>query len=732
MTSQFMKIRPLLDKKIIAVWLVCISLLLLSTGSYAAKNLHFFNLKIKGVGITLDMAQDHQGFIWMATDSGLFRYDGYQYRHFRHQRNDSTSLPNDKVMSLLVDGQHRLWAATAAGLALFDPTTNAFTTYYPDDSQGDSKKNRQIRKIVADGKGGIWLATRQGVQNFDPKTKKFRIYKHDPEQASSLSKDNVDTLVIDQQGGLWAATWPKGIDYLPAGSSQFQHYQISTVDNSPLEKNIRALYVDSQQRLWLGTEAGIFLQQPKQQWSLQKALPVLGGAKQFRVHQFLEDSSGTIWVATASGLLRWDEKKQQFDQNQYQQKDPYSIASNRIYALLEDRSQSFWLSTAEGFSRVDLSLAGFDLLFPQGTLGSAESVGGDVIKTIAMAKEGYLWVGVRSKVLLVDLKTKKTIKEISFNNRIEDKQYNTVGLSLYQQENGTLWVGTRNGLLQSDMAQNNFQLISLGDAGSNSINKITPSNSGTLWLGTGGGLIEYDPKIGVLRHFKHDPDNISSLTSNSISEILVTHDGAVWASGGDVAGGGIDVLNPATEQFQHYFANSGQALSLDSNFVTDLKQDSQGKIWVATMSGLNQVITKADGGVGFKHYDNLLSNSIRAITFDRLGQIWVNSHIEVVKIDPLTGQFKRFFLPDRGSSDWAYGDSLRTTDDSLYFIGGNSLIIINSSGIRHNGVAPDVAITDISVLNRSLSDNTATDGVQLEGGVTNPRHLTLPWKDMIF
>ncbi|MFI3185969.1 MAG: two-component regulator propeller domain-containing protein, partial [Methylococcaceae bacterium] len=328
--------------------------------AYAAPNLHFTTLRdVVDLSPPTSMIQDHQGFIWMASYTGLYRYDGYQSKHFKYRHNTPGSLPHDTVNSVFEDQLHRLWIGTLAGLALFEAETGTFKTYFPLAEQGDAEQNRQIRKIVSDGGAGLWLATRQGLQHFDPGSGQFRIYRHDPAQPDSLASDNVDTLVLDPHGGLWLATWPGGLDYLPKGSSQFQHFQ-TTDSDLPLAKNVRSLFIDSRQRLWMGTEAGIFIWQSGTAWADKKPLRIPGNLEHCKVHTFFEDSSGTIWAATICGLLRWDEIQQDFGSYQHQFEDPNSLAGNSVLSLLQDSSGSFWVGTTTGLSRVNLTLTGFE------------------------------------------------------------------------------------------------------------------------------------------------------------------------------------------------------------------------------------------------------------------------------------------------------------------------------------------------------------------------------------
>ncbi|MDD2801078.1 MAG: response regulator, partial [Methylococcales bacterium] len=720
-----------MTKHLITALFIWLALMMMPVAYATAPALHFITLKDVGdVDPPTTMIQDHQGFIWMGTYSGLYRYGGYRPSYFQHKPNISSSLPHDAVHSLFEDQRHRLWIGTLEGLALFEAKNGTFKTYLPSSDQDDSHQNHQIRKIVSDGKNGLWLATRQGLQHFDPETEQFRMYRHDPAQPDTLSNDNVDTLVLDQHDGLWLATWPAGIDYLPAGSSQFQHFQINTKDNNPLAKNVRSLFIDSRQRLWIGTEAGVFLQQPDRSWTQSKPLPTPGISKTFRAHSFLEDSSGTIWAATVAGLLRWDESQQQFSSYQHQREDPNSLASTHVLSLLQDSSGAFWVGTANGISRTDLSVAGFEQLIPKTLKGISVNTDNQVI-AIAHAESGQLWLGGRS-LLLIDPKRRQIVKNLSAKN---NKLHGGVIYSLYQQPNGPLWIGTRNGLIRFDTQNEHFQGVALGDAASNYVNKIVPGVQGTLWLGTGGGLIEYDPASGIRRKFQHDPRNPRSLTNNSVNALMVDSTGKIWVSGGSESGGGVDVLDPASGLFQHYQSKPGDPGSLVSNFVTDFQEDRHGTVWIASVEGLSWTKVAADGNLSFKSYNRrngLLSDNLRTLKVDSAGDIWLASTAGLMQFDPVTERFNDYHLPDGYSTNWETIVSLIDGDGTLYFNTSNGLTIAHTEQVRINQIAPAVAITDISIFNQSLAGEFKANGVKLEGSVTEPKALTLPWHESMF
>jgi len=696
-----------------------------------APSLNFVNLKIPNFSGPRLLFQDHQGFIWVGTDSGLYRYDGYDYLHFQHQPSIANSLPNDTVTSIIEDKQHRLWVATFNGLALFEPESFSFKTYFPLQGKDTSQLSRQIRKITSDGQNGLWLATRQGLQHFDINTKEFHIYRHDSTDDNSLARDNIDTLVQDSQGGLWLATWPGGIDYLPAGSSKFEHFQVNTLNNSALTKNVRALLADSKNHLWLGTEAGIFRQQINQPWEQKQPLPVTGITENFRVHEFIEGNAGIIWAATSIGLLRWDNIQQQFNIYQHYNDADNSIAGNHIYTLLIDRSESFWLGTNNGLSRVDLSLTGFE----QWPIDSSNDndIPAQNLLTMSMNQEGHLWISTVSHLFLVNPKSRETIKSFSWQDFQAKGVLDNRIYSIYQPSKHLVWFGSRSGLIRLDLEQENATLISLGDAASNFVNRILPDTHGRLWLGTGGGLIEYDPLLGILRKFKHEPNNINSLRNGSVNAMHLDSRGNIWISGGYL-GGGLDVLNPKTGQIKHYQYEPANLTSLPSNFISDIQQSLDNKIWLASDSGISQAQIMPDDSLKFHTYrfSELDSNNIRALRFDKNNTLWIASTSKLARLDTATQKIETYpLIGDGYSADKLLADFLIGADGSLYFSRNSNLMIIHPELVHSNQIPPAIAITDIRLLNHSLSNNEDPKKIKLDGSITQPERLTLAWKGMM-
>ena len=154
----------------------------------------------------LAIAQDKQGFIWLGTQAGLTRFDGYRAVTYKSAVSDPRTLADNWVRVLHVDPSGQLWVGTDGGLDRYDSATRTFVHYLPTAPVERGNGNRHVRAIADDGLGGLWVATADGLHHLDPATGRFTSWHHDPADAGSLVNDQVNALARDAAGRLWVAT----------------------------------------------------------------------------------------------------------------------------------------------------------------------------------------------------------------------------------------------------------------------------------------------------------------------------------------------------------------------------------------------------------------------------------------------------------------------------------------------------------------------------------------------
>ena len=514
----------------------------------------------------------------------------------------------------------------------------------------------------------------------------------------------------------------------------FRHFRIDDEKQPDSKLNIvRSMYLDAQGMLWIGTENGIVLWHTATDWSTRRRVdtPVS------RVNHIYADRHGVVWAATLSaGLLRWDASAKKFKQFVKQAIDPYSLPSDDVRAVLHDRGGMFWVATlTDGIAITNLNSRGFRRIIPF-EANSQNPRPNNAIGRIADAGDNQVWLANNDGVALFDVGSNKVLQHYRANKNQAGSLSNDLVYSLHKQVNGPLWVGTSVGLNRLDYTSGraaNFTVIHFGSIADDYINTIAAGDEGVLWLGTGNSLIRYDIKSGQHHKYVSDPADPDSRSAKGTTTILQDSRGRLWA-GSEWVGGGLDLLDQKTEKFTHFRHHATDSTSISADNISSLHEDAKGRIWVGASNGLNQILTAQNGGISFRHFSG--SNSIGpakivAIESDLQGRLWLSTVDGLICFDPESGMVKRYSASD-GVSDSFSGASYRDAQGYLYFGGAKGMTVIEPSAVRSFSTPPQLAITDISVFNRSLKHGKPPIGVRLSGSVTAPKELTISQQESVF
>jgi len=714
------------------------ALLLALAGSFAAPaaaapapTLRFEHLSVEdGLAqeTVLAMAQDRDGFMWFGTQNGLSRFDGYRFLNFRNVAGDPTSLGSNWVRVLHIDPQGRLWIGTDGGLALYDPATQAFRQYLPEEPSRRGNGNLHVRAIVGDGGNGLWLGTGDGLQHFDIASGTFTTWHHRPGDTNSLSNDDVAALALDKRGRLWIATGA-GLDSLDRARTQFAHHPLA----SKRAEAVRSLLLDNQEQLWIGLMNGL------ERMALG---PAGGGARSFgpdqgiphaQITAIYDDGKGQVWIGTQEqGVYRWDARRGRFEAYRRIVADKHSLGDDRIASLFRDRVGTFWVGTwYAGASRVDLSSGGFARIVREHD-GPGQPADNRV-RGMDNDGSGRLWLASASSLQLYDPTPGLTEAyriwrhEPGNPNSLIDSSVNAV----VRDRDGMLWIGGRTGITRFDPRSGRFtrRVLVPGNVNANIVRAITLGRDGALWIATRGGLHRLDPRSGDLESWRHDPNRQASLADDNVRPVLEDSRGRVWIG----TFNGLDLLDRANKRFRHFRHEQYDLSSISHDEVHALLEDRHGNVWVGTAGGLNKMVTAADGSVSFVRYttrDGLVDDSVATMLEDQDGVIWVSTTNGLSRFDPAKNAWRSYTAAD-GTIDGAYfdGSALRTPDGSLYFGGFNGITAFHPRALRYNGFAPTAVITGIQIFNRPVQQAYPW---LLRGPVENTRAITLSAQHSVF
>lgn len=332
------------------------------------------------------------------------------------------------------------------------------------------------------------------------------------------------------------------------------------------------------------------------------------------------------------------------------------LSQNAGLAALQDSRGYLWFGTQDGLNLYD----GYTFKVFKHNPDDPDSLGYNSIIALAEDSHGQLWLGTWGGGLnRYDPLTGKFIRYTHQPENPASLSHDLV-TAVLEDSSGILWVGTLNGLDRLDPATGQFSHFRSDPAdpdslSSNAVSRLFEDQAGNLWVGTGAfsiqgsGLNRFDRTAQKFIHFRHDPANPTSLSSDNISGIVQDASGALWIGTGGygLPGAGLNRLDPQTGQFVHYQHDAGNPISLSNDNILSLLLDSQGVLWIGTHgSGLNR-LDPAQTNAQFTRFQHdeadphsLSQDSVWTIYEDRSGVLWFGTlNGGLSKHNPQTGQF---------------------------------------------------------------------------------------------
>jgi diguanylate cyclase (GGDEF)-like protein len=639
------------------------------------------------------VVQDAQGYIWLGTQDGLQRYDGYEFLTLRHDPADPASLADNSVNALTVGQDGALWVATSvAGLDRLEPGTRSFTHFQNDPSDAASLADDQVNTLYQDRSHRLWVGTARGLDLFDGHG--FRHYKVPSNVASA---QQIYSVYQDKAGRLWVGT-DHGLYYLDDKAQALTSFippaGIQSKDEGGVftESPIHAM-LEVGGMLWVASGRGIV------------ALDAHGNAGRFYTHDtdglggdhalaLLQDASGEAWVGSyGGGLSRLDGATGRFTSYQHDATDPGSVASNNIDVLYQDRSGLIWIGTGE---------SGVDIYNPRTRAfgyyrhkqGDANSLASNMVWSMYKAKGGELWVATDAGLTRMDPERQRYRQYHMLDgrpwNRSDDDQVNAV----LGDHAGDIWAGTNYGLYRYQPGGDRFRRYDLvqghDDPGGDVVTTVFSDSAGRLWAGTGVGLVLLDPRTGVAHRYEHDARRTDSLPDNNVVAICETRDKRIWLA----TANGLASFDGVHDSFTAYHNDPKDVDSLSYDNTQACSGDGAGGLWVGTADGLDHL--PADS-THFKRYftsDGLPNDTIYAILMDKAGGVWVSTDDGLSRLDPTHGGFRNYVKSDGLQSDEFNGGSAFAAPDGELFFGGiNGMNAFHPERISRDDLPPPVSIT---------------------------------------
>ncbi|CAM4357605.1 ligand-binding sensor domain-containing protein [Pedobacter westerhofensis] len=657
------------------------------------------------------MLKDAGGFMWFATLSGLNRYDGYQFKVFKHDPGDTTSITDDFVTGIFELPGNHLYLETRNGPSIYDPATETFIRK----TVAWLKKLRiyatVIKGVIRDDKGDFWFnAAADGVYKYSPAS---GTTLHLP--ARGLKKDGLAATPIaalqkDQHGNIWLIHRDKTIEMLSSATGKVMRRIEVFRQRNPADFNDYRIFADQSGALWVYTmnvPSGISYYDPAT-GELRLIEKRAGGLNNNLVNGIVQDDKGLIWIGTDHGGVNLlDKKGFRIRYLLNKENDPKSIGQNSILSVYKDNKGIMWLGTfKKGISFYHPKILKFPLYRYED--GNVNGLAYDDINRFAEDGSGNIWVGTNGGGLFYF--NRKTGKFSRYLHRQDDSNSlsNDIIVSLCIDRQKKLWIGTYFGGLSSFDGQHfkhfRHQASDNNSLADDRVWDILQDREGIFWIATlGGGLDQFDPVSGIFTHHRAVQPN--SVGSDFLSCLMEDAQGNLWIGTAD----GIDVRK-TDGRFVHYKNIPGQPHSLINNIVYDLMQDSYGFIWVATRDGISRFDPHSGLFRNFDSDDGLTEKSTLKILEDSQRNLWLstanglfNILVKPLKNAGFSYSFRKYDQQD-GLQGIAFNANAgyKTRGGELLFGGASGFNLFRPGEIHNDNTAPAVVLTDLWLANRRV------------------------------
>lgn len=684
-------------------------LLVFASWSYGAQSLMRFERLTIDNGLSSNsinhIVQDRQGFLWIATKDGLNRFDGYEFKIYRHIADDPHSLPENWVEKLFIDNRQRLWVGTSNGLAYFDTDKDSFTVYKHQEGRAESLSNDHIRDIFQDSEGVLWVATLGGLNRFDESTQVFRHFRHVEGEPYSLSDDKVTGILQDSQKRFWVVTG-NGVNLFDRQNGRFENVDLfNAVARNPLAKDINYVYESATGEIWFGTRAGLlrYHEQGVEYFGNEQDDPKsLADNNSWDMY---EDAQGRLYINTVEGLNRYDPKSRRFEKYVHNPADPKSLSHNMVSTTFRDASGVLWFGThGGGLNKYDTKKAPFDhfthLSNSPGTLSHPN------VKAILYDLNGTLWVGTDDGLnRFIEAENRFEYYRHDPNNSNTISHNNIYTLALDQQ--GMIWVGTSAGGVNrinpdtGEITRFMHRGDEPGSLGDNEVFSLYVDSDNRLWVGNQTGLEYFDRQTEQFVKVSEQGKAFGRFADSLVTAIAEDGDGWLWI--GTMFHGAFR-FNPKTYAFVHYVPDGLEPESFSHDLVTSILKDSRGQVWLATYGGgLNLYDRQSDSFIHYRVVDGLPNDGVYGILEDELGYLWLSTNYGISRFDPYAKSFRNFTVNDGlQSNEFNFSAFGKGPDGALLFGGINGFNRFYPQAIKDSTIEAKVVFTEFLLLNKPV------------------------------
>ncbi|MBO4463214.1 MAG: helix-turn-helix domain-containing protein [Prevotella sp.] len=641
--------------------------------------------------------KDDRGYMWFGTPAGLYRYDGYLFKHFQTDSQDGSSLPDSYIESIQLGMGGELWVKTAAGYCIYHAQSESF--------------ERDLRQVFArlgidglptiiyiDSKQNLWgYIPNKGVICYNMQQQLIYEFGY-TNSAYAIPQGEVCSIGECLDGALIVYSDGRIICCNVTRQQTTPWKNLDIAQRHLRNTNTLKAFADQLDNIWLYGQGTLFVfNKQTHTWdtTIGDQLGLTGTSVDFSINAMAGDRSGNIWMATSrNGLMRININTHEMEPVEIRSMGLYQRATQAksIESVYVDNSDLLWVGTAKsGVAYMGQNIYKFE----------SQMIGD--ITAIAQDSAGQIFYGTSDAGI------------IGYEGRLASQKVSALAYT----QDGSLWVGSKqNGLTR--IQDGHVTIYSTTNDSLRStvvndhINALCTDKNGNLWVATDGGLQTYNLRQQLFSTYNREN---RKLHTNSITSLH-------YASGHRMLIGtaeGLLILDISTQDIKQYVGNSTNMEKFTNNYVTQVFEDSRGLIWIGTREGVNVLNQENDNLDVLTEKNGLCNNNICGIAEDINHNIWISTTGGISRIvlqrNHEDGTFNyspyNYSSFDGLQSDEFNLGSILTTTEGDVIMGG----IYGVSQMRHKSVREQSALPPVMLTQLFIGEEEIFTGHEYDGNV---------------
>lgn len=664
--------------------------------------------------------QDKRGFIWIATEYGLNKFDGINFTNYKHIDGDSTSLKHNYVRTLFEDSSGNFYVGTILGLMKYDWATDSFE---------DIKMYREgklvrphVISIIETHNGDIWLTTsgqsvfilKKGTDNF----------LSDPVLNKSLNSGFLNSIFQDSRFNIWIGSENDGLNCYDPRTKK------TTIFKAPHDissNSISAIKEDIEGNIYVGT-----LTQGLNKYNRHKQLfePILyKGNTQLLVSSLMINKQDQLYIGTdGQGLMMYNSERNVIEDYEVNS-PPFDFSKGKIHSILQDKDQNLWLGI---FQKGVIFIPVLENKFNYYGYKSFKNnpIGSSCVTAIYKDKDDITWIGTDNDGIYGI--NSNGMRVSHFYQTASPKSVPNIIHSIFEDSSGDIWLGSyAKGLAKFNSKTGHCNYIKRFS--NEKVYCITEDKDKHLLIGTyGSGFFMFDKEGKELIHYetsKQENDSLSvdELSNDWVNSMICDKDGLIWIGHFK----GVSCFDPSQKTFLRYL---GQNNLLPGTVVLSLLEDKAGKIWIGTSSGLYCFDKDNRQMKSYTTKDGLSNDVICGISEDEQNNIWISTYNGISKFKSKENRFFNYYGSDGlQGNEFTRGAVFKDNNGEIFFGGINGVTSFYPKEIIEEKRELNVLLTNFYLFNQPVKRGDKSGGNEIfSSSDLNAHSFTLSYSDNTF